>query len=76
MKRYRGQGPEQRSFCPPGAWGQPQGSVLVPQHEALKRVKKLSFFGFLWRLHYINHCQWLLIQPEALLPSLEIKVWD
>lgn len=54
MKKYRGQGPEQRSFSLPRAWGlawwqmECSGSL---SGEALRKKKKKNPLEILWKLH-------------------------
>ena len=61
--------------------GTPHGSILALQVKALQKGPKSCPLGVLWRLHYIVMIdeligQWPLIQPQALLPSPEIRGWD
>ena len=52
MKRWIGQGPEQRSLCPCRAWDPAGGTVR--HHEALRKGTKATSSGFLWRPRYMT----------------------
>ena len=84
MKRYMGQDPKQRSFCPRGVSGPVRWHVEAfwfPTWKLSEKGPQSCPLGFLWRLHHIVMIdevigQWQLVQPQVPSPCPEIRGWD